>query len=1161
MKFIADLHIHSRFSRATAKSLDFENLYKAARIKGITVVGTGDFTHPGWIAEISEKLVPAEPGLFKLKDELETLCEKQLPFKNIAPVRFLLSCEISSIYKKAGTTRKNHNLVFLPDIASATRFNARLDRIGNIKSDGRPILGLDAKNLLEILLETSDDGFLIPAHIWTPWFSLFGSKSGFDTIEECFEDLTPHIFAVETGLSSDPPMNWRVGNIDGITLVSNSDAHSPANLGREANLFDTDLSYPAIRDTLRTGDPKQFLGTIEFFPEEGKYHNDGHRNCDVNITPYESTTYNDICPECGKPMTLGVLHRVEELATRKQGEKPENTHPYYSVIPLAEIISEIVGVGPKTKKVAYHYDKAIDALGPELNILHNMPIEAIEKASVPFLGEAIKRMRKGQVNVIPGYDGEFGKVKVFTSEEKDRLTGQKSLFQIPKKIAPLPKKKATASRHSSDKKTAAPKKQKERQKAGKKKLTSKQDEESGILAGLNKDQLKAATHEKGPLLIVAGPGTGKTRTLTCRIAHLIKNKNVNPETILAVTFTNKAAAEMSQRLAEMLDSNTNTPQPLTTTFHAFCFKLLKEIFHNSTYAVIDDFDRKELVAEAIRSVKKYITDLNIKPAIAVDRIVCAKQHLLLPSDDLEPVAAGLDVKNFTAVYETYQHLLDVQHLYDYEDLIFKTVSFLESDMASKKIYKNRFPYIFVDEYQDLNYGQYKIIKALAPADGNICVIGDPDQSIYGFRGSDVSFFQKFTDDFPAAKKIRLTKNYRSSETILAASHQVICKHTLNDFSLDDFALNSFSGRVYSGITGLKTISIIEAESEKSEAVAVGKTIEQMIGGMGFHFDDFNTASNALNKTDALHGDYRAFSDFAILYRTRAQGKIFAEVLGNAGIVCQTASKENAFCKKGIIELVSLLKMIEGYGAYIDFERVNAIIDHGIEKQDLHALKTWGYNNRYPLSGLMAEAERLTIDNLTKAGRRRLDVMLKFITGYARHISRLPVKDKLVYLAKQAGNSKRLKSDPNIREAFEHVIRVADTFGENTSGFLETAALQGDPDIFDIKSQKVSLMTIHAAKGLEFPVVFIAGCENGLIPFIRGNSDLCDMDEERRLFYVAMTRAKDHLFFTRTKKRIIYGKAETRDISPFVADIENNLLKNESQAPIRKKKGPVQMTLF
>ena len=441
MKFIADLHIHSRFSRATAKTLNFENLYTAARLKGIAVVGTGDFTHPAWFSEICEKLIPAEQGLFKLRDELEAKCEKYLPVSRRMPVRFILSCEISNIYKKSGATRKNHNLVFLPDLPSATRFNARLDQIGNIKSDGRPILGLDARNLLEIMLETSDDGFLIPAHVWTPWFSLFGSKSGFDAIEECFEDLTPHIFALETGLSSDPPMNWRVGNIDGMTLVSNSDAHSPANLGREANLFDTDLSYTAIRDTLKSGNPDAFLGTFEFFPEEGKYHHDGHRKCNVNITPDKSFEYNNLCPECGKPMTLGVLHRIEELATRPAGDRPEKTHPYYSIIPLAEIISEIVGCGVKTKKVAYQYNNAIKLLGPELDILHSMPVETITSAPIPFLGEAIARMREGKVNIIPGYDGEYGRITILNPEERDRLSGQKSLFHIPKKKFPTSQKK------------------------------------------------------------------------------------------------------------------------------------------------------------------------------------------------------------------------------------------------------------------------------------------------------------------------------------------------------------------------------------------------------------------------------------------------------------------------------------------------------------------------------------------------------------------------------------------------------------------------------------------------------------------------------------------------------------------------------------------------
>ncbi|MBL7180009.1 MAG: DNA helicase, partial [Desulfobacterales bacterium] len=285
MKFIADLHVHSHFSRATAKNLNLENMYIAAQLKGITVVGTGDFTHPGWFAELKEKLVPAEEGLFKLKDEIAERCDKQIPKLCRRSVRFLLVSEISNIYKKNQKTRKNHNLVYMPGLDTAEKFNSKLARIGNIKSDGRPILGLDVKDLLEIILETSDRAFLIPAHIWTPWFSLLGSKSGFDSIEECFEDLTPFVFAVETGLSSDPSMNWRVSGLDGLTLVSNSDAHSPLKLGREANIFNTELSYPAIKSAIQTGDSDRFMGTIEFYPEEGKYHLDGHRKCNIRLRP------------------------------------------------------------------------------------------------------------------------------------------------------------------------------------------------------------------------------------------------------------------------------------------------------------------------------------------------------------------------------------------------------------------------------------------------------------------------------------------------------------------------------------------------------------------------------------------------------------------------------------------------------------------------------------------------------------------------------------------------------------------------------------------------------------------------------------------------------------------------------------------------------------
>jgi len=413
MKFITDLHIHSKFSRATAKNMDLENLYISAQLKGITVVGTGDFTHPGWFSEIKEKLQPAEEGLFKLKDDLSQKCDEKVPLSCRNKVRFILTSEISNIYKKKGKTRKNHNLIFMPDLDSVYKLNLKLDNIGNIKSDGRPILGLDVRDLLEIILEVSDSAFIIPAHIWTPWFSLFGSKSGFDSIEECFEDLSHYIFAVETGLSSDPPMNWRVSGIDGLTLVSNSDAHSPLNLGREANIFNTVLSYPKIMSAIRSGNPKEFLGTFEFYPEEGKYHLDGHRKCKVCLKPSQSIANKGLCNVCGKPLTLGVLYRVEELADRPDGLKPEKSHPYYNLIPLAEILSEIFNVGPKSKKVQRNYMAALESLGPEFKILHNLSIKDIKKAGIPLLGEAVNRMRKKKVSILPGYDGEYGKVKIF----------------------------------------------------------------------------------------------------------------------------------------------------------------------------------------------------------------------------------------------------------------------------------------------------------------------------------------------------------------------------------------------------------------------------------------------------------------------------------------------------------------------------------------------------------------------------------------------------------------------------------------------------------------------------------------------------------------------------------------------------------------------------
>ena len=406
MKFIADLHIHSRYSLATSHDLDLESLWRWGQLKGIGVIGTGDCTHPLWIEELERKLRPTQNGLLELiappgPDEVPQSCR--------APVSFLPSGEISCIYRKNGRTRKVHCLVLLPDLASARLLNAKLARIGNLASDGRPILKLDAKDLLGMLLETSPRALLIPAHAWTPHFSIFGAFTGFTSLAECFEELAPHVFAIETGLSSDPAMNRRLSSLDGITLVSNSDAHSASKLGREATLFDTELSYDGIYRAVETG--AGVAGTIEFFPEQGKYHADGHRCCGVRLSPAETVANGYRCPACGGLVTVGVLHRVELLADRTEAARPADP-PFWSVIPLIDLIAGALGVGSGTKKARKLYFELLGRLGNEFHILLEAPLEAVAAASTASLAAAIGRMRRGEVEIDPGYDGRFGTVSV-----------------------------------------------------------------------------------------------------------------------------------------------------------------------------------------------------------------------------------------------------------------------------------------------------------------------------------------------------------------------------------------------------------------------------------------------------------------------------------------------------------------------------------------------------------------------------------------------------------------------------------------------------------------------------------------------------------------------------------------------------------------------------
>ena len=427
-KFYADLHIHSKYSRATSKNLNLEELYLWGQLKGLQVISTGDFTHPAWFKEITTKLEEAEPGFYKLKDEYAKPIDKNMPKSCAGEVRFILSVEISSIYKKMDKVRKIHNLVFAPNLKVAGKIQKKLGSIGNICSDGRPILGLDSRNLLEITLEADDKAFLVPAHIWTPWFALLGSKSGFDRVEDCYGDLTKYIFALETGLSSDPAMNWRLSQLDDYVLISNSDAHSAPKLAREANIFDTEFSYDGMYKALKNPKNKGFLGTIEFFPEEGKYHYDGHRDCKVRLTPKETIKNKGLCPECGKPVTVGVMARIEELADRKEGEKGKRARPYYSLIPLVEVVAEARGMGPSSKAVQEIFHKMLNKLGGEISILRDCPIKDIQACVGDVVAEGVRRMREGKVNIAPGYDGEYGIVKLFSDDERSKLTKQLTLF-------------------------------------------------------------------------------------------------------------------------------------------------------------------------------------------------------------------------------------------------------------------------------------------------------------------------------------------------------------------------------------------------------------------------------------------------------------------------------------------------------------------------------------------------------------------------------------------------------------------------------------------------------------------------------------------------------------------------------------------------------------
>lgn len=1122
--YIADLHIHSKYSRATSGECVPEYLELWARRKGIGLIGTGDFTHPAWRAELSEKLVPAEEGFYRLKEEcrLERGAASSIAGEGEVP-RFVLTSEISSIYKKNGRVRKVHNVILLPSLEAAELLSRRLEAIGNIHSDGRPILGLDSRDLLEITLDSCPEAVFIPAHIWTPHFSLFGAFSGFDTIEECFEDLTPYIHAVETGLSSDPPMNWQLSALDRYTLVSNSDAHSPSKLGREANLLNTELCYSALAQSLRKEENQRlgrrpFEGTIEFFPEEGKYHYDGHRNCNVCLSPAQAEQYGGKCPVCGKKLTIGVQHRVEQLADRPEGYRPPDAPHFESLAPLPEVIAAATGQSAAGVKTMAQYELLLKKLGPEFYILREAPLEEIRREAGPLVEEGIRRLRSGQVERSPGYDGEYGTIHLLSRAEREELSGQISLFGG---AASTPKReKARAAKRSE-----APK---EKNGQGTEKAAP-----PSAAGELNREQLAAVTAREPVLAVIAGPGTGKTKTLVSRIAHLVE-QGVKPEEITAVTFTNKAAQEMRERLEQQLGGKRAVRSMNIGTFHSLCLRFLRERLESGEKGtLIDEYQALEIAGGLLEE-----NALSLSPRRFLQEISRLKNGCGTQEGAVTPALA-----------DSYSRRLEELGAWDFDDLLLKTLSYLETHGEDESLL-TPFSNLLVDEFQDINPVQYRLIRAWNRTGRSLFVIGDPDQSIYGFRGADAGCFDRLGEDFPQLRTIRLTYNYRSAPEILRCALPVIDQ-------------NGGEARVLhpQRPSGLP-VSLITAQSDLSEGIFVAKEINRMVGGM----DMLDAASPLSWRGEPV----RSFSDIAILYRTHRQAQMLEKCLIKEGIPYVVTGRED-FLEDGRVRgAVAFFRfLLEGEGLFLEGGKGGFSLRAGLaslldcspgQAEDFAADWRETASSRKGETGIGGLKERW-------GATPPFDQWFAWVDRFRPRVGEEnPAKLLLDWMElQQLGGCEPMEKLVNTAVLHTDMADLLETLllgqegdlarsGDLSGGSPARKKTQGKKTgrsgrSGEYDADAVRLMTFHGSKGLEFPVVFLCGVKKGTVP-LEDYGRPADLEEERRLFYVGMTRAKEELLLLTSP-----------DSSAFLTAIPPALLYHLEAAVSKPQPEEKQLSLF
>lgn len=955
MSHYIDLHIHSRFSRATSPALNPVSLSRWAELKGLSLVGTGDLTHPAWLRELEDHLTQRDDGFYSLKNQ------PQGP-------RFVPTGEVSAIYKQDGRTRKIHLVVIAPDLPAAWRFSKILGSLGNVESDGRPILGLSAKNILEIALTTDPEMIVVPAHIWTPWFSLFGAKSGFDHLEECFGDLSAHITALETGLSSDPAMNRLVSALDRHALISSSDAHSPDKLGREATILESALNWTALASALKGG--PELGGTVEFFPEEGKYHLDGHLDCGPALRPEETRALGGLCPVCGKPVTIGVLHRVTELADR--AEAPADRLPDQHLIPLSEILGQIFGQGPKSRRVVESFDKLAKSFNGELKLLLEAPLNDLEDAAGPLLRLAVDRMRRGEVDASGGYDGQYGTVTAVRPEDRAELFGQGRLFEF----SPALKRTRRARPNCSS--PAAEAEADREPLPDPPPLTLNRGDI--LLDRLDETQARAVTSLAPTLSVKAGPGGGKTRVLIHRAAWLLREDLVSPAETLLTTYTRKAAAELVPRLAAALPFRPESRRARVSTLHGLAYELLKS--QKPGWDLAPESTLEDLAKKAAKKAgMKTPAFLNLA-------------GLIKGNASVQPIEANLPPgapDSFPNAFRYYDGVLKAGRWWDFDDLILEAAPNEDQQFRA----------VLVDEFQDLTPAQFSFVKRLlAPAasgrPGSLTVIGDSDQSIYGFRGARATDLYERLNECPGLEEVELSANYRSTRIIVQAGEALRPERPARP-----------ARRAARGEAGPRIIRA-GLSTPRREAAYVAARIAAHLGVLKMGME-----STSRQDAEAMPG--LALNDIAVLFRLRALSSDLTEALDAAGLPWQICG-----------------------------ENPITAVDH-----------------------------------------------------------------------------------------------------------------------LDFTAEKINLLTMHAAKGLEFRLVFIIGAEEGLCPYLApGEEKNAErLAEEKRLFYVAATRAKDRLYLTRAEKRRLYGQILPGRPSPMWDGLPSRLCYDLSPRLTRPKLKKALPTLF